>query len=209
MYIFTFTGPMGAGKTLAMSLEAKKYQQKTGCALYSNYGLKGSKPFKSFQDFLKIADEPSSILCLDECHLDIDSRNSLSNASKYFSHLAFFLRKMRCTLMLTTPLFSNVDSRFRDVTYIYVPVSKDREYFYYPIIDWQEEKLLRTLKIKKEKAFELAGSLYETFAMVTPLEYPSNKQEFELLLAELKDKTNRYNLKLKLLKELKKMKQVS
>lgn len=207
MYIYTFTGFMGNGKTLGMVLYAKDYQQRTGCTLYSNFGVKGAKPFTSFRDFLKIADEPSSILLLDECHLDIDSRNSLSNASKYFSHLAFFLRKMRCTLMLTTPLFSNVDSRFREITYVYVPVRKDKEYFYYPIIDYQDERLLKTKKIKKENAYKLVDSLFETYSMVTPLEYPANKGEFDLLLAELKEKTDKYYLRQKQLKVLRKMKQ--
>jgi hypothetical protein len=181
---------MGNGKTLGMVLFAKMYQQKTGCTLYSNFGVKSSKPFTSFKNFLKIAKEPSSILLLDECHVDIDSRNSLSNASKYWSHIAFFLRKMRCTLMLTTPLFSNVDSRFREITYVYVPVRKDKNYFYYPIVDYQEDKILKTMKMKKkENAIKLVNEVFDTHSMVTPLEYPANKAEFDSLLVDLK-KTN-------------------
>ncbi|MGG0208425.1 hypothetical protein ABEZ57_27695 [Bacillus mycoides] len=205
MIIYTFDGLMGFGKTLGMSIFAKRLQQESGCALYSNYGLAGSKPFTSFNDFLSICDESSTILCLDECHLDIDSRNSLSNASKYFSHIAFFLRKMRCTLMLTTPLFSNVDSRIRDITFVYVPVEKDKNYFYYPHIDWQVNKLLKIEKIKKENVFKLASNVYETNNMVTPLEYPANKTEFDNLLEQLKERNNQYMLRQKRLKNLKKL----
>jgi len=207
MYVYTFTGFMGNGKTLGMVLFAKMYQQKTGCTLYSNFGVKGSKPFTSFKDFLKIAKEPSSILLLDECHLDIDSRNSLSNASKYFSHMAFFLRKMRCTLMLTTPLFSNVDSRFRDITYVYVPVRKDKDYFYYPIVDYQEDRLLKTMKMKKENAIKLVNEVFDTHSMVTPLEYPANKAEFDSLLVDLKKMNDSYYETLEKIKMLRQLKQ--
>lgn len=206
MYVYTFTGFMGNGKTLGMVLFAKMYQQKTGCTLYSNFGVKGSKPFTSFKDFLQIAKEPSSILLLDECHLDIDSRNSLSNASKYLSHMAFFLRKMRCTLMLTTPLFSNVDSRFRDITYVYVPVRKDKNYFYYPIVDYQEDRLLTTKRMKRENAISLAKEVFDTHSMVTPLEYPANKAEFDSILVELKKTNDLYyetREKLKMVRDLK------
>lgn len=205
MYVYNFVGLMGRGKTLGMSIFAKKMQQESGCALYSNYGLAGSKPFTSFKDFLDICNESSSILCLDECHLDIDSRNSLSNAVKFFSHIAFFLRKMRCTLMLTTPLFSNVDSRVRDVTFVYVPVRHDKYYFYYPHVDWQENKLLKIEKIKKENAFKLSKSVYETNRMVKPLEYPQTKAEFESLIEEITDRNNQYILRQKRLKNLKKL----
>ncbi|MDO3376422.1 hypothetical protein QJ529_27630 [Bacillus paranthracis] len=175
--------------------------------MYSNFGVKGSKPFTSFKDFLQIAKEPSTILLLDECHLDIDSRNSLSNASKYFSHIAFFLRKMRCTLMLTTPLFSNVDSRFRDITYVYVPVRKDKNYFYYPIVDYQDDRLLKTMKMKKENAINLAKEVFDTHSMVTPLEYPVNKAEFDGLLNDLKRINDSYYETLNQLKMLRQFKQ--
>ncbi|OWT47718.1 hypothetical protein [Bacillus sp. K2I17] len=207
MYVWTYTGLMGNGKTLGMVLEAVMYQQKTGCTLYSNFGVKGAKPFKSFNDFLNIAKEPSSVLLLDECHTDIDSRNSLSNAAKYWSHMAFYLRKMRCTLMLTTPIFSNVDSRFRDVTSVFVPVRKDKEYFYYPIVDNQSGILLKTKKMKKKHAFKLAGDVFETHSMVVPIEYPANKNEYESLLSQLREINDEYyttKLKLQRLRDSKK-----
>ncbi|MEC3226415.1 hypothetical protein P9027_31420 [Bacillus thuringiensis] len=194
MYVWAFEGRMGNGKTLGMSLMAKYFQEKSGCTLYSNYGLAGSKPFRSFDDFLDVAMQPSSIVCLDECHNDIDSRDFGTNAVKYFSHIVFYLRKMRCTLFLTTPLFENIDSRVRDVTNVLVPVSKDKYYYYYPFYDWEANQLMVEKKIKKEYAHSKAGNIFDTNAVVTPLEYPKNRDEFKVLLERLKQQTFLYTL---------------
>lgn len=192
MYIMNFEGIMGNGKTLGMSILAKYFQEQSGCTLYSNYGLVGSKPFTSFNDFLDVAVQPHSILCLDEVHNDIDSRDFNTNSVKYFSHIAFYLRKLNCTLMMTTPLFENVESRVRGVTNIVIPVQKDKKYYYYPIYDWQSMRFLKTKKIKKELAHNIAGSIFDTNAMVEPLEYPANRDEFKKLLSQLKDTRRDY-----------------
>jgi hypothetical protein len=192
MNLIFFEGLMGSGKTLGMSIIAKDWQQRTGCTLYSNYGLKGSKPFTSFYDFLDVCEQPSSIICLDEVHNDIDSRDFNTNAVKYFSHIVFYLRKMRCILMMTSPLFENVESRVRAVTSIVVPVCKDNKYYYYPFYDVQGDRYLKTKRIKKDIAHMIAADLYDTYEMVTPLEYPSNRDEFKNLLAELKRRNGSY-----------------
>ena len=51
MNLIMIDGYLGSGKTLGMSLKALQWQQKSGCTLFSNYGLKGSIPFTSFADF--------------------------------------------------------------------------------------------------------------------------------------------------------------
>lgn len=186
MNIINFSGQMGNGKTLGMSILAKYFQEQTGCTLYSNYGLVGSKPFYSFYDFLDVAVQPHSIICLDEVHNDIDARDFNTNAVKYFSHIAFYLRKMRCTLMMTSPLFENVESRVRGVTNVICPVHKDKNYYYYPFYDWQSMKPLKPKRIKKEFAHKVASNIFDTYSMVTPLEYPENRNEFKKLLEELK-----------------------
>lgn len=190
--VVAFEGQMGNGKTLGQSILAKILQAETGCTLYSNYGLKGSKPFTSFNDFLDVAVQPHSIVCLDEVHNDIDSRDFNTNAVKYFSHIAFYLRKMRCTLFMTTPLFENIESRVRGVTNIVVSVSKDKNYYYYPFYDWQSMKPLKVKKVKKELAHMVANEIFDTYAMVTPLEYPENRQEFKKLLEDLKLANTQY-----------------
>lgn len=192
MYVMNFEGIMGNGKTLGMSIMAKYFQEQTGCTIYSNYGLKGSKHFSNFTDFLDVAIQPHSIVCLDEVHNDIDSRDFNTNSVKYFSHIVFYLRKMNCTLMMTTPLFENVESRIRGVTNIVVPVRKDKYYYYYPLYDWQSMKYLKTKKIKKDKAHMVAGQIFDTYAMVEPLEYPASRDDFKKLLKELKDTRRDY-----------------
>jgi hypothetical protein len=192
MYVFSFSGIMGSGKTLGQSIMAKQLQAKTNCTLYSNYGLKGSKPFTSFRDFLDVAVQPSSIVCLDEVHNDIDARDFNTNAVKYFSHIVFYLRKMRCTLFMTTPLFENVESRVRGVTNILIPVEKDKDNYYYPMYDWQGMKYLKTKKIAKEKAHEVASLIFDTHSMVVPLEYPANRNDFTDLLTEMKKANDQY-----------------
>lgn len=192
MNLISFEGQMGNGKTLGMSILAKYYQEKTGCTLYSNYGLEGSKPFNSFYDFLDVCMQPSSIVCLDESHNDVDSRDFSSNSVKFFSHIVFYLRKMRCMVMMTSPLFENLDSRIRGVTNVVVSVSKDKDYYYYPFFDYQSNKSLKTIKIKKDNAHSLAESIFDTYAMVTPLEYPSSRDEFKKLLIDIKLKNQAY-----------------
>lgn len=192
MYVINFEGIMGNGKTLGMSLMAKYFQEQTGCTLYSNYGLVGSKPFHSFYDFLDVAVQPSSIICLDEVHNDIDARDYNTNAVKYFTHIVFYLRKMRCTLMMTSPLFENVESRVRGVTNIVIPVHKDNDYYYYPFYDWQSLKYLKTKRVKKENAHKASKFIFDTYSMVTPLEYPENRNDFKKLLQDLKQANDNY-----------------
>lgn len=192
METIMFDGQRGNGKTLGMATMAKYWQYQSGCTLYSNFGLAGSKPFSSFYDFFDVAVQPSSIVCLDEVHNDIDSRDFNTNAVKYFTHIAFYLRKMRCTLMLTSPLFENIESRIRGTTDIYIPVQKDKNYYYYPHYDWQGQRHLKTLKIKKDKAHAIGSHIYDTYAMVTPMEYPNTRDEFKSLLADLKLRNEQY-----------------
>lgn len=183
---------MGNGKTLGMSIVAKDWQQRSGATLYSNYGLEGSKPFTSFEDFMDVAIQPSSIVCLDEIHNDIDARDFNTNAVKYFSHIVFYLRKMRCILMMTSPLFENIETRVRNVTNVVVPVSKDQHYFYYPFYDAYSMKFLKEKKILKSRAELAASAIFDTYSMVTPLEYPSSRDTFKELITNLKFANQNY-----------------
>lgn len=186
MNLMFFEGQMGNGKTLGMSIYAKDLAQRSGCTLYSNYGLEGSKPFSSFEDFKDVAIQPSSIVCLDEVQNDIDSRDFNTNAVKYFSHIVFYLRKLRCILMMTSPLFENIESRVRNVTNVVATVSKNEKYYFYSFYDLQGSQPLKQKRIKKQSAHECAAVIFDTYEMVTPLEYPSSRDEFKKLLNELK-----------------------
>lgn len=192
MNIVVFEGNLGAGKTNGMVILSKYIQQQSNnnVTLYSNFGVKDAKDFTSLYDFYDVCEQPSSIVMLDETHVDLDSRSFSSNHVKYVSQTSFYLRKMRCTLMLTSPLFENLDSRIRGITNILVHVSKDKKYFYYDFYDPQSERYLKTLKVNQQSAFQL--SLYDTNNIVVPLEVPEKKPEFDKFLIELKDKVNSY-----------------
>ena len=62
---------------------------------------------------------------------------------------SFYLRKVRTTFIMTSPLFDNLDSRIRGITNMLVKVRNDKKYFYYDCWDVQSDRFLRTLKIKK------------------------------------------------------------
>lgn len=192
MNFFVFEGFLGAGKTLGASIYAKLYQERSGCTLYSNYGLIGSKPFTSLSDFKDIAVQDSSILVLDEAHIDLDARSFSTNHVKYFTQLSYYLRKLRCTLILTSPSFADLDSRIRRITNVLSFVTNDSRNFYYELYDIQSNKYLRTMQIKKEDAFRVADQIFDTTSMVVPVEIPSKKEEFNILLDEIKTLSDNY-----------------
>ena len=192
MNVFVFTGFLGSGKTLGAVLYAKKYQALSGCALYSNIAIEGAKPFYSLETFKEIAQESSSILLLDEAHMDLDARSFNTNHVKFFTQLSYYLRKLRCTLFITSPNFADLDSRIRGITNILAIVSKSKGKFFYDMYDIQSGKFLRTYQMEQQKAFYVAGNLYDTYAMVTPVIVPDRKDGFLDFLNELKGISENY-----------------
>lgn len=195
MNFWAFQAPLGYGKTLGASIFALHYKQQSGCALYTNYGLKGSKPFTDIQDFKLIAMESSSILVLDESHMDLDARSFSTNHVKFFTQLSYYLRKLRCTLIMTTPSFSDIDSRVRGITNILMNVKKDSKYFYYETWDVQSVKYLKTTRIKKEFAFQIAEHYFDTNNFVTPIEIIGDRNDWKEYLNELKLIAESYHIK--------------
>jgi hypothetical protein len=190
--LIMYDGRMGSGKTALMSIEALLYQKQSGCTLFSNYGLIGSIPFTSFEDFKKVAVQPSSIICLDESHLDISNRDFNTNSVKFFVNMVFFLRKMRCTLMMTSPLFENIDSKVRDVTNIYVHCSKYGGYLNYEYYDVERLRFIKSKRVSESKIAEIMPYIYDTYAMVIPLEYPSDRKEYLSIMDEVKRLNSQY-----------------
>lgn len=186
MNFMVLQGYLGSGKTLGASIIAKYYQELSGCALYSNFGLKDSKPFTSLLDFKDIAREKSSILVLDEAHMDLDARSFSSNHVKFFTQLSYYLRKLRCTLIMTSPSFSDLDSRIRGITNILIFVDKNASTFRYELWDVQSNKYLKTMQINQQDAFSVAHQIFDTSGMVTPVEVPAKRDDFTEFLDELK-----------------------
>lgn len=194
MNLVIVDGYLGAGKTLAMTLLSLYFQSLSNCALYSNYGVTGAKEFTHYQDFLKIAHESSSLVLLDEAHTDLDARNFNTNSVKFFTHLIFYLRKLRCTLMLATPSIENLDSRVRAIANLYIHVTKNKNYFYYDCFDMQAGKYLKRYRIRQADAFQAAAMAYDTFNMVLPVTFPEDRKEFHSFITELKATSNEFYL---------------
>lgn len=192
MQLCIVDGVLGSGKTLAMTLLGLYFQGLSNCSLYSNYGVTGAKSFSSFDDFLSIAKEDHSLLLLDEAHTDLDSRNFSSNSVKFFTHVIFYLRKMRCTLFMATPSIENLDSRVRGIANLYIHVTKNKTHFIYDFYDIQSDRYLKTYKIRQLDAFECATLAYDTYGMVSPVEYPEDKNKFNQFIANLKDVSDNY-----------------
>lgn len=187
-----FDGYMGSGKTLGMSLKALHYQQQTGCTLFSNYGLRGSIPFTKFEDFKKVAVQPSSIVCLDESHLDLSNRDYSLNSVKWFISIVWFLRKLRCTLMMTSPLFENIDAKVRSVTNFYYHVSKENGYMVYDLYDVEREKFLKQERVNFQKVVPFIEQIYDTYEMVVPLEYPAKRDDYLKIMDDIKALNKEY-----------------
>lgn len=192
MYLMGFDGTMGQGKTLGMSLFAQLYRQKSGCTLYSNYGLANSTLFTSFDQFIEVAQQPSSIICLDEIHQDLDSRSVNTNTAKYLTHMIFYLRKIRATIFFSTPDISNVDLRVRLVMNMYCRVRKNKKNFYYDMYDVQSDKFKRTQRIQQSKVFPIIDQIYDTHKMVVPMDFPATKEEYIKIINLLKETSDNY-----------------
>jgi hypothetical protein len=192
MNIVIIDGYLGAGKTLAMTILAQFFKELSGCATYSNYGVNGAFPFSHYKDFLHVAVQSSSIIMLDEAHSDLDSRNFNTNAVKFFTHLVFYFRKLRTTMFLATPSIENLDSRVRSICNLYCHVTKTKDHFIYELYDMQSMRYLKRYKIARESAYLLASQLYDTYNMVLPVEFPSERNEFNSFVKELKYTSESY-----------------
>ncbi|PFD63265.1 hypothetical protein [Bacillus cereus] len=192
MNVMVFEGYLGSGKTLGMSLFAYHFKRMSNCVLYSNYGVVGSKSFTSIENFKDIVQEKSTILCLDEAHIDLDARSFSSNSVKFFSQVSYYLRKLRCTLFIASPSFEDLDSRIRGITNVLVKVSNDKNYYYYTMYDIQSKRFLKRMRIRKQKAYRIGSQIYDTEAMVSPVKVPEKRQDFMEFLEALKSTAEEY-----------------
>ncbi|AHM67485.1 hypothetical protein PPSQR21_038470 [Paenibacillus polymyxa SQR-21] len=192
MYLMGIDGTMGTGKTLCMSVLAQHFRQQSGCTLYSNYELKHSKLITNFEMFLDVAQQPSSIICLDEAHTDLDSRSVNTNVAKYLTHMVFYLRKLRCTLMFTSPDIANIDIRLRLIMNVYCKAKKNKNYFNYSLWNAQDNKPLRSLRVNQRKIFAIGHQIYDTNGMVVPMDFPQTKEGYLDILNLLKKVSNQY-----------------
>lgn len=191
MFVWLFQGNLGEGKTFGASVLAHYFASRAKRVgipvdLYSNYGLQGSHDLKSYKDFYGVAKSPNSIVVLDEAHVNLDSRLFGKGANIYMTQFFFYLRKLRCSLFMTTPNIRNLDSRMRMLTNILVICNKWGGGFRYQFWDMQGERLLRTAFMHRHVAKEIFKCrIYDSHAIVRNVEFPSNERTFDSFLEKI------------------------
>lgn len=188
MFVWVFQGNLGEGKTFGMSLFAHYYATRARKAgikvdLYANYDLQGAKPLRDYRDFYKVAKSESSIILLDEAHVNLDSRLFSRGMNIYMTQFMFYLRKLNASLFMTTPNIRNLDSRMRQLTNILVDCHRLSGGFMYDIYDLQGERLLRRKFLPKYIANQIFSlGIYDTHSIVRAIEFPSTDRAFDKFL---------------------------
>lgn len=121
--IILFIGTVGSGKTLSMTVEAYKYY-KRGFRVFSNYHLAFPHTKLTKKVFMGLIEDPESlqnaVICLDEMHIWIDSRSSMSKKNKLITYFLLQTRKRDVRLLATTQHLHQVDKRLRDTADVLV-----------------------------------------------------------------------------------------
>lgn len=100
----------------------------------------------------------------------------------------FYFRKLNCRLFITTPIFSNINTRFRALCSFLVNCSSFSDFFVFNIFDVQRNIFLKQIKVYKEHAFSCVENVYDTNSIVSPIVFPANKLEFTELLSSIKSR---------------------
>lgn len=191
MYVWVFQGNLGEGKTFGMSVLAHYYASRAAragidIALFANYGLTGARPLTHYRDFYKVAQAHGSIVCLDEAHVNLDSRLFAKAANIYMTQFFFYLRKLQASLFMTTPHIRNLDSRMRQLTNILVDCHRTPGGFLYDIYDYQGARFLRRKFLPKYRAQEIFRvGLYDTHAIIRAVTFPGSEREFDRFLTRV------------------------
>lgn len=121
--IIGFIGNMGSGKTLSLVKEAYALYRK-GYTIFSNINLSFPHEEYNIQDLLAYAENQKtfykSVFILDEAHIFLDARTSISKINRALSYWLLMSRKADIILLYTTQQFRNVDIRLRKNTDIIV-----------------------------------------------------------------------------------------
>ncbi len=117
--VLGYQGGMGGGKTLSAVYECYQYYR-NGMTVFSNIGLKfPHQPF-TLNKFLEMTKDNNSmknaVILIDEAHIWIDSRSSMSKRNKLISYLINQSRKRSIRILYTTQSFNLIEKRLRDRT---------------------------------------------------------------------------------------------
>jgi len=106
-----FVGRRGAGKTLAMTFLAYFLKQKYDCKVKTNYWTAFSEPVDLYELIHFPQDIRDIVLAVDEIHLWLDSRASMSVLNRLFSLFTTQLRKRNIYFLWTSQMERMLEGR--------------------------------------------------------------------------------------------------
>lgn len=125
--IIVYVGGMGSGKTLSAVREAYQYHLK-GLKVLSNMKLSFPHQFITSKDIIEFAKQKQGlyncVVVLDEMHIFLDSRRSVSKKNLISSYFITQTRKQKVKLIGTTQHRHQLDKRVRDNTDAFIDCEK-------------------------------------------------------------------------------------
>lgn len=124
--IIGLISPKGEGKTVTMVKFMLEGLMKKRKILANMHDLK-LEYTELFDDFFRNFSKyvvNDCLLCIDEIHIFVDSRSSMSKRNKLLSYLFTQTRKRNTTLIYTTQFFHQIDRRLRDNSDIFIRCRK-------------------------------------------------------------------------------------
>lgn len=172
--IIGFVGDMGSGKTLSMVKLAYSLYLK-GYTIFSNIRLNFPFQYFTLNEILEYAENDTNfintVFLVDEAHIFMDSRASMSKRNLIQSYFILQTRKKNVWLFFTTQYYHQIDKRLRASSNAIVECSSK-------VLDDGRMFVLNTYNIMKNqkvvtKNFSFLAnpcfSLYDTNEVVKPI----------------------------------------
>jgi hypothetical protein len=112
MPVYVFTGGLGSGKTLSMSVQANIFHRLTNLPVYANYGLKDSSRLVDLDHLFSLE---NGIIAFDEFQVVVDSRNFKGERQKAVTQWGLQSRKAGLVVFATTQDVTLLDIRLRKI----------------------------------------------------------------------------------------------
>lgn len=188
-------GSIGAGKTLNACVMAHYWHQLTGgtAHLFSNFEMRGSTLFDSYERWYEVADALGSVIVWDEAQSQFDRRQWNRNTVE--SQILNMTRKLRAVHIFITPVITTLDSRILDLIEVLIQVRKvENVGIWLDFYEYQDKRFGaygRHIKTKfmpwrtVKQIFKL--QLYDTYQMVYPFSVPKTEREQNKFLQTLQD----------------------
>lgn len=195
--IIAFTGNLGSGKTLGMTVWAWHFSLRTRSNLLSNLPYRPEafqrhkKAIPGFwlgyledqEGFVELAKRGGGIIAWDEIHQSIDSRSWARKTQVYFTQFLMYLRKLDSPLFLTTQSLGQIDVRVRSIIDFVVYCERYRSGFLY-LVTTADGRVLRRSYLRQGDAKQWF-SVFDSYRIVRPVEFPATEREYVRFLDRL------------------------